>query len=116
MDLDLCSICGDDYNKDIKHTLQCNHSFHYQCLFLTFKNMKINECPYCRGSDNLLPLINGIKKVCPNIHNITELNMISDYKSIPCQPVLKKGKNKGNECNCHCRLGYDFCTRHIKKT
>lgn len=116
MELDLCAICGEDYSKDIKHVLKCNHSFHYSCLFQTFKNLKINDCPYCRNSGNKLPLVNGIKKINPNIHDIHGLNYITDYKNIPCKAILKKGKNKGNECGCFCKLGYDYCSRHIKTT
>lgn len=116
MDLDTCSICGEDYSKDIKHTLVCNHSFHYNCLFQTFKNMKINDCPYCRSQNNLLPLVNGIKKVYCNIHDVNNLTSIKDYKSKPCKAILKKGKNKGNECGCFCKLGYEYCTRHIKNS
>ena len=110
---EICSICGGYLEDEFKHTLNCNHTFHYNCLFLTFKNLKNNNCPYCRGQNNLLPLVNGIRKVVPTIH---ELNNLEDfnYESKPCNAILKRGKNKGNECGRFCKLGYDKCRMHSK--
>ena len=65
---EICSICGEG-NEEVFHTLDCNHRFHYQCLLLSFRNMKDNNCPYCRSSKNYLPVINGVKKIYPHIHN-----------------------------------------------
>ena len=31
----LCSICGEE-NDEVFHRLNCNHTFHYQCLLLSF--------------------------------------------------------------------------------
>ena len=65
MDCISCSICAEPLSSQYSHKLKCGHEFHYQCLFLTFKNMKTNRCPYCRSQFNLLPLVNGIKKIYP---------------------------------------------------
>ena len=62
MDL-TCSICGDPLNKLFSHKLGCGHEFHYECLQKSFICMKNNNCPYCRSGNNLLPLVNGLKKI-----------------------------------------------------
>ena len=103
-----CSICGED-NDEVYHTLKCNHTFHYKCLLLSFKNMKTNECPYCRSKGNLLPIIDGLKTLQPLIHC-----QLSDYKIKKCNHLLTRGKNKGNQCSKGCKLGYQFCTTHYK--
>ena len=108
-----CSICGED-NDEVFHTLDCNHSFHYQCLFLSFKNMKNNNCPYCRSNKNLLPVISGVKKLCPEIHKINDEDMYT-YEIKKCEHVLTRGKNKGNTCSKNCKLGYKYCSMHYKK-
>ena len=108
----LCSICGDE-NDEVFHTLHCNHTFHYQCLLLSFRNMRNNSCPYCRSSKNYLPVINGVKKIYPNIHNVDN-DYILSYHVKKCEHILTRGKNKGNNCSKNCRLGYNYCTTHYK--
>ncbi len=67
MELDLCAICGEDYSKDIKHILKCNHSFHYSCLFQTFKNqllfIQVHRSPIT------FSMINSIANWTLNISN-----------------------------------------------
>ena len=106
-----CSICGEE-NDDYFHTLDCGHTFHYHCLFLSFKNMKNNNCPYCRSSKNLLPVINGVKKLCPEIHEINHEDM-NTYQIKTCEHVLTRGKNKGKTCSKNCKLGYNYCSTHF---
>lgn len=108
MESKLCSICGEE-NDEYLHTLKCGHTFHYQCLYLTFVNSRTTNCPYCRGNNNFLPLINGLRKVTPWIHNC----YYSDYKSQECKHILTRGKNKGKKCSKNCKLGYDLCTQHF---
>ena len=108
----ICSICGEE-NDEVFHTLKCGHSFHYQCLLLSFKNMKNNYCPYCRSNKNYLPVINGVKKIFPNIHNVDD-NYISSYHIKKCEHILTRGKNKGAKCTKNCNLGYNFCSIHCK--
>jgi len=110
-----CSICGED-NDDVFHALKCNHTFHYKCLHSSFKNMKNNSCPYCRSTKNILPIINGLKKIHPLIH-YEKVNYNIDHNAHPvkkCDHVLTRGKNKGTHCSKNCKLGYDFCTLHYK--
>ena len=63
MDCINCSICGENKDTQYVHKLKCGHEFHYNCLFLSFKGIKNNNCPYCRSPNNLLPLVNGLKKI-----------------------------------------------------
>ena len=115
-----CSICGEE-NNDCFHTLKCNHTFHYNCLFQSFKSMRNNHCPYCRKKTNYLPLINGLRKVIPGVHcNMfgssfieAKLSLKNNY-SVPCQHILIRGKNKGSTCNKNCFLGYKYCKAHKK--
>ena len=114
---EVCSICGDETSDKYIHTLKCNHSFHYECLLLSFKNMGNNNCPYCRSSNNKLPIINGVKKIIPWIHETYETydsDFILNYKVKKCEYVLKKGKNKGNQCQKACKLGFNYCQTHCK--
>jgi len=114
-----CSICGENLEKEYSIKLKCNHEFHYQCIFLTFKNIKNLDCPYCRNESNYLPIINGLKKLIVGIHgkkieDFTDENGFSKNKSEGCNAILKRGKNKGNECNRNCKLGYYQCRIHCK--
>ena len=112
---ELCSICGEE-NDEYVHMLKCNHSFHYQCLFLSFKHMKNNNCPYCRGGNNLLPILNGLKKIHPGIHDFNcDNNLLNNYSIQKCSHILERGKNKGSQCSKNCKLGYDYCQYHYKK-
>tara|TARA_Y100001935_G_scaffold71429_2_gene59605 strand:+ start:10854 stop:11249 length:396 start_codon:yes stop_codon:yes gene_type:complete len=111
----LCSICGEE-NDDVFHTLKCGHTFHYNCLYLSFKNMKNNNCPYCRSNKNTLPIISGIKKIHPLIH-YGKIDYDMDYSNHTiqkCNHVLTRGKNKGVKCSKNCKLGYNYCTQHYK--
>lgn len=112
----ICCICGDDLKSEFSHTLECNHSYHYQCILLSFKNMNNNECPTCRSTGNYLPLVNGLKKIYEGIHDTSNLEEFSNHT---CNMVLQKGKNKGQKCSKNCILGRDYCKVHydkIKKT
>lgn len=111
MDCINCCICGESKESKFCHKLECGHEFHYNCLFLSFKNMKTNSCPVCRSSHNLLPLVNGIKKINPLIHDTSN---IDTFENIKCQHILKKGKRKGEECSNNCLLGYNYCGIHLK--
>ena len=44
----ICGICGEE-NDEVFHKTKCGHVFHYNCLYMSFKNMKNNTCPYCRS-------------------------------------------------------------------
>ena len=66
-DSNMCLICYDTYDEkskvNDKHkcvTLKCNHKFHYECIYITYKSQKKPRvCPYCRKDGGYLPLIPG---------------------------------------------------------
>ena len=109
-----CSICGDNLKKEYQIKLKCNHEFHYHCIFLTFKNTKTLDCPYCRCESNYLPIVNGLKKIIGNIHYSHDNEDPPNYEKIGCNAILKRGKNKGNKCGKNCKLGYYQCRVHYK--
>ena len=116
-----CSICGLKLLDKYSHNLQCNHIFHYECLMKTFIRSKMyksntNSCPYCRETCGYLPIVNGLKKIFIGVHvsNAKELISMIDHKNTPCQFILTRGKNKGNQCSKNCFLGYDYCKVHKK--
>ena len=77
-----------------------------------FKTIKNTACPYCRSGNNLLPLVNGLKKVFNGIHDMDEWGT---YENKKCLHILKKGKNKGKQCSKNCHIGMDYCLIHNKK-
>jgi len=119
---DECSICGVDFKGKYKHQLPCNHIFHYECLLKTFissKQTTLKYCPYCRKKCGHLPIVNGLKKLEIGIHvsSIEEMsyaNGMSKIQNVFCKATLQKGKNKGNTCNKHCLLGFEYCGLHKK--
>ena len=94
-----CNICGDRLGNLPIHTLECNHRFHYECILKSFQTSQEhnNVCPYCRHTIERLPVVNGLKKLTRGIHYITEYEKVNyNYKNIPCQHVLKSGKNEND--------------------
>ena len=108
---EICSICGDGLCKQYSHKLKCGHEFHYDCLMKSFKGAKNTGCPYCRCENNLLPLVNGLKKIDYYIHDTTNIH---NYENVKCKTILKSGKNVGGQCGKYCKLGYFTCSRHTK--
>ena len=111
--MNCCSICGDELKENYTTKLQCGHEFHYECIFLTFKTLKTLDCPYCRKTSECLPIVNGLKKIVPIIHYKIG-NERPEYENKKCNAILKRGKNKGNECGKYCKLGYYQCKLHCK--
>ena len=107
MENNICGICCINDNKYM-HKLDCGHQFHYECLVNSFKYDIDLSCPYCRSSNNKLPLVNGIKN--PNKHYFV---YDEKYENIKCDCILKMGKNKGNKCNNYCAIGKFKCNRHL---
>ena len=118
-----CSICGLDLKDKFCYQLKCSHEFHYECLMKTFiSNPKTNKdnnnlCPYCRGKSDYLPIVNGLKKLIIGVHvnsinDCYDENGLSKNKNESCKYILKRGKNKGNECSKNCFLGYKYCKVH----
>lgn len=123
-----CGICGLSIKDKFSYTLVCNHTFHYECLMKSFQNTPkykkniYNHCPYCRKNSEYLPLVNGLKKVVPNVHCHNNTNSIKEKKedlknnySNRCEFILTRGKNKGNACGKNCSLGYGYCKTHLEK-
>ena len=122
-----CGICGLSIDDKFSYTLVCNHTFHYECLMKSFQNThkykkEYNHCPYCRKNTDYLPLVNGLKKVVPNVHCHNNTNSIKEKKedlknnySNRCEFILTRGKNKGNPCGKNCSLGYNTCKAHLNK-
>jgi len=122
-----CGICGLSIDDKFSHTLKCNHTFHYECLMKSFQSTHkykkdYNHCPYCRKNTDYLPLVNGLKKVVPNVHCINTTSNIKEKKeelknnySNRCEFLLTRGKNKGTPCGKNCSLGYNTCKTHKGK-
>lgn len=106
-----CAICEEPLKNKLSHILKCNHEFHYECLYKSFKQDWLKSCPYCRNENNSLPMVNGLKKIDENIHSNCDTN---DYINIPCNHILLSGKNKGNVCGKNCILGEFKCISHKK--
>ena len=59
----ICYICCETLEDNIV-TLKCGHSYHYDCIYLTYKanfnngisSKKKRECPYCRREGGFLDL------------------------------------------------------------
>ena len=113
-DIEECPICGDDLNSKYVHELECGHKFHYECLFKSLKFQNKNICPTCRKPFNLLPIVNGLKKLEYKIHYDNTNKDLIKLDNIKCNHILTKGKNKGKKCNKNCKLGYFTCTAHTK--
>jgi len=110
-----CDICGDAHKEKYTITLKCNHSYHYECILKSFMcdRKKHNQCPLCRKSHGLLPLVNGLSKIVKGVHYINEYPV--DYVQISCPVMLKSGKNKGQGCGSKCMMGPEssaMCKRH----
>ena len=112
-----CDICGDLLNDKCVIKLNCNHSFHYECVMKSFQceKKKMNSCPLCRQTHGLLPVVNGLTKVTRGIHYIDYKN-IPELNNTPCSTLLKSGKRKGEPCNAKCMLGMTVCKRHHLST
>ena len=108
--MELCGICGLDIDIEYKYTLPtCNHTFHYECLLKSLiHNYSEKKCPYCRTNVPLLPVVNGLKKLYPGIHDVN-----SELNNVKCNHILIKGKRKGELCNKNCKLGYNKCKIHF---
>ena len=115
-DIEECSICGDELSIKYKHTLKCNHTFHYECLQKSLKFSKKNNCPICRDKFDFLEPVNGIKKLIIDVHyNNKNKEIINNYNNIKCDYIFTKGKNINKKCNKNCKLGFFKCNTHIKK-
>ena len=120
-----CPICYDKITDNNTEKLKCGHTFHHECILLSFKNntqysgSRIRECPYCRVKSDYLALREGIIPI-KNIHEeYTELKgknvkieTLEKYliKS-HCNAILMTGVNKGQQCKRSMKEG-KFCKTH----
>ncbi len=100
---DICLICGDCINNECNYIddpimnmsyikLKCGHSFHYSCIYISYKYTNNKKCPYCREDGGDLVIQKNIKL---------------------CKAIIKSGKNKGNICNCKItNTDAIYCGRH----
>jgi len=129
----LCNICHTDLEpEDDLVKLQCGHVFHYECIYITYKNnidkskynKRIRICPYCRDNGGYLELKKG---VIPVRHIHKEYNefihyIVHDIKekyiqfldTSKCLAILKTGKNQGQQCCLKPTQEKSFCKRHKK--
>lgn len=100
----ICSICYENYTDNNKYTLECNHTFHSECIIKWFRHQKQN-CPLCNDITLDLNVLNyrqrintiqeikslGRKKKCPKNIKII-LNKIKDSKEkyIEASKIYKK--------------------------
>ena len=113
----LCNICHTDLDPlDDLVKLQCGHTFHYECIYITYKNnidkskynTKIRVCPYCRNyggylelKQNIIPIKDIHKEYNEFIHYIIhdkKDKYISFLDQSKCLAILKTGKNQGQQC------------------
>ena len=137
----ICLVCMDELD-DNYIKLDCNHKFHYDCIFQSYNMItnKRRECPYCRMDGGYLPLKEGekpirfihkeysMKKKNKNVSkkNINQKKIKLSKKEeennitldiCKCNAVIKNGKNKGKQCSN--KPIYDnntMCGIHRKKT
>ena len=129
-----CAICGLSLSDGYVHKLDCGHEFHYECLLKSFKSKthgnysyykkSNNNCPYCRSPNNILPIVNGLKKIEVGIHiKVNDFyknkglgtvynNKLINLQNVTCKAILKKGKRVGETCGKSCKLGSYYCGSH----
>ena len=116
MDNPTCDICADPQKDKYMYTLQCGHSFHYECImksFLCDRKTNYNQCPLCRQSHGLLPIVNALPRLIYGIH-FNQYPPPPKPEEIRCVEILKSGKNKGHVCGSRCMIGMNMCKRHHK--
>lgn len=116
MNEDYCEICSEDTNTKYVHKLPCGHSFHYECIQKTFQydRTRTNQCPACRKSSGLLPIVNGLPRLIKGIHYNNLDNGLPKVTNIKCVEILQSGKRKNEACNCKPMIGFTMCKRHYK--
>ena len=105
-----CGVCGENLNNNnyiIK--LDCNHYYHYKCIFNSYKSFKKTLCPYCSQPNEKLPYING----CHRLPQYDKYIIDNDNQYQKCDYIFKKGKNKGKACQKHTKLGFYKCSLHL---
>jgi hypothetical protein len=138
-----CAICYDSMNfinnecsENNPIKLDCNHTFHYKCILMTFKTNLINNkfvtrCPFCRKKNSYIPLQNNqfpIRNIHAEYELIKKYLHKGDFKKIyelakkynflnenKCNAIVTTGNNKGTQCKKSKQKDTNFCFIHKKK-
>ncbi len=65
-----CSVCFDPFEKDNATVLECNHSFHNDCLLKWIEKGKGDNCPLCRAPLYKCSQCNGTKIIIETRHYV----------------------------------------------
>ena len=121
-----CSICSeklDSLENDDKITLNCKHTFCYDCLLESYRGTKCNFtipktyriCPYCRTPAGYLPLKSGAVPI-KGIHREFGKKLTKvPVTFIQCVGIIKTGVNKNKQCKCNSKPGTTYCGKHNPK-
>jgi hypothetical protein len=121
-------------------SLDCKHTFHYECIIDWFKQKKmkhpysnsgknIRVCPYCREKTDYLELPKNtfpIKFIHKEYLQIEEYILSDNHAKLMescapffnhkcCLSILKTGASKGQQCRKHKSKESNFCFIHKKK-
>jgi hypothetical protein len=115
----ICTICGDNLNDSICHTLNCKHIFHYNCLIkylqTDFSFPRSNKCPYCKTAFTFLPLIGNIKPIKFIHYEYYNKSLKNQEKLHTCNGIYTSGKNKGEPCNNKISELIKYCRYHYNQ-
>ena len=91
-----CIICGEclENGYSIKLECSCDYQYHYECISTTLKHDKYNRCPYCATPYQLLPIVNGIKKIDNKIHKV---DLDNPYENVMFNAFKVLGEVAGQE-------------------
>lgn len=129
-----CAICYEKLD-DSAIKLKCGHTFHYNCIFNSYKmatiknknNIKLfRKCPYCRNNGGFLPLSKNIypyKNIHIEYYEVEQLLFRNDFEKLKevvdkyidktkCNAILKSGSDKGYQCKKNKKNGNDYCHLH----
>lgn len=116
METPICDICADPQKDKFMYKLQCGHAFHYECIMKSFqcdRKTNTNQCPLCRQTHGLLPIVNALPRLIYGIH-YCGYPPPPKPEEIRCVEILKSGKRKGDVCGSRCMIGMNMCKRHHK--
>ena len=122
MNKEICLVCYSQKIDD-KITLDCKHSFCYECILKSYKGKKNNFssiksnrlCPYCRKQNGYLPLRENIEPIKGiHVNFLTKIDKIYNK----CCATIKSGPNKGLNCTNNSKLiinNKHYCGKHKPK-
>lgn len=122
-----CPVCYECLDSS-QITLNCSHTFHYECIKKTFMKNNNRLCPFCREKSGYLELRKGeypIRGIHKEFSLIDKCIKCNDYEKIneitkqfidntKCNAILKTGLKKGYQCGKRKKKGLNFCHLHNK--